>query len=91
MNRLPGCDRVTRRSEVAVFLSLGLAGVTMIALALVQMTHFVASGDRIAAALSAPPAAVAETPAQVGKAQLTNVTANPVPRTAGQALTPGKV
>ena len=90
MNRLPGCDRVTRRSEVAVFLSLGLAGVTMISLALTQMTRFVTGSDRIAAALSAP-AAVAETPVQVGKPQLTNGTANPVPRTAGQALGPGKV
>jgi len=53
MNRLPCCDRTTRRSEVAVFLSLGLAGAMMVAMAATQMTRFVAGSDRIAASLAA--------------------------------------
>ena len=60
MNRLPCCDRATRRSEVVVFLSLGLAGMMMVALTAVQMTKFVAGSDRITAALAgrqAPPSA----------------------------------
>jgi hypothetical protein len=58
MNRLPGYDRATRRSERAVFLSLGLAGLATISLAVAQMAKFVAGSDRIVAALTAPPAAV---------------------------------
>lgn len=58
MNRLPSYDRGTRRSEMAVFLSLGLAGLATLSLAAAEMARFVAGSDRIVAALSAPPAAV---------------------------------
>lgn len=50
MNLLPGLDGATRRSELAVFISLGFAGVLMVALAAVQMTRFVADSDRMGAA-----------------------------------------
>jgi len=53
MNHLPCWDGTTRRSEVAVFLSLGLASVMMVAMAAAQMTKFVARSDRIAASLAA--------------------------------------
>ena len=54
MNRLPGHDQTTQRSELLVFASLGFAGVMLIALAAVQMTEFVASRDRMVAALTVP-------------------------------------
>ena len=52
MNRLPGCDRTTHRSELAVFASLGLAGALMVALALAQMSQFVADSEHVTAALT---------------------------------------
>ena len=45
MTRLPCCDRTTVRSELAVFASLGLAGVMMVALALFQVTWEVTGGS----------------------------------------------
>lgn len=54
MNRLPGQDQTTQRSELLVFASLGFAGVMLIALATVQMTEFVVSRDRVVAALTVP-------------------------------------
>ncbi len=75
MNQLPGCDRTTQRSETAVYASLGLAAVLMVALALVQTSKYVAGSDRIAAALAPQPAALATT-ADVGKNVVTN-TAKP--------------
>lgn len=56
MNRLPGDDQTTQRSELLVFASLGFAGVMLIALATVQMTEFVASRDGVVAALTVPSA-----------------------------------
>jgi len=74
MNRLPGYDRGTRLSEMTVFLSLGLAGLTTISLAVAQMAEFVAGSDRIVAALAAPQAGVvARASAQDGKTVCTNI------------------
>jgi hypothetical protein len=53
MNRLPCCDRMTSRSESAVFASLGFAGLLMLALAAAQATWFVSGGERISAGLEA--------------------------------------
>lgn len=53
MNRLPCCDRMTSRSESAVFASLGFAGLLMVVLAAAQATWFVVGGDRINAGLEA--------------------------------------
>ena len=74
MNRLPSWDRTTRRSELAVFASLGLAGVLMVALAAAQMTKFVAGSDRLAAALAGRAESLAvATPAENGRAVATNL------------------
>jgi len=51
MNRLPGCDRATARSEFAVFASLGFAGVLMVALVAAQATSHGVSRGRISAGL----------------------------------------
>jgi hypothetical protein len=66
MNRLPGYDRGTRRSERVVFLSLGLAGLATISLAVAQMAKFVAGSDRIVAALSARSAVAVEGASNLG-------------------------
>jgi hypothetical protein len=74
-----------------VFVSLSLAGVMMVSLALSEMTRFVADSDRVAAAFSGNPAAFAERmPVHVGKTQFTNVTAGPAQRTVGYTVTPGR-
>ena len=49
------CKLYILRSEMAVFLCLGLAGVMMVSLALNRMTRFVTESDRIAAALAGRP------------------------------------
>jgi hypothetical protein len=53
MNRLPFSDRTTCRSELAVFASLGFAGVLMVALATSQMARLVGGGDQISAGIEA--------------------------------------
>lgn len=53
MNRLPCCDRMTSRSESAVFASLGFAGLMMLALAAAQATWWVGGGDRLSAEFEA--------------------------------------
>jgi hypothetical protein len=53
MNRLPVSDRTTCRSELAVFASLGFAGVLMVALATSQATRLTGGGDHIATGLEA--------------------------------------
>jgi hypothetical protein len=53
MNRLPFSDRTTCRSELAVFASLGFAGVLMVVLATSQVTRLTGSGDHIATGLEA--------------------------------------
>lgn len=78
MTRLPCGGRTTQQSELAVFASLGLAGVLMISLALLQMTKYVAGSDRIAVALMLQPAGlVGVSPRDDGKMVLTN-TVRPV-------------
>ncbi len=59
MHTLPGFDRTTRRSEFAVFVTLGLAGVLLVGLALAQMTEFVAERDPHVGALGTPRAETA--------------------------------
>lgn len=90
MNRLPCCDRTTRRSELAACASLGLAGVMMVALAVVQMTKFVAGADQIAAAVQSPQAALAGAAREI-KAVVTNTVESPAQRAAVPAVIPGKV
>ena len=92
MNRLPCCDRTTHRSELAVFASLGLAGVMMVALALAQMSQFVAGGDRMTAALTiqdAPLATAAK--AEVSLNVATNVNRRAEARAATRGLSNGKI
>jgi hypothetical protein len=88
MNRLPCCDRTTQRSELAVFASLGFAGVVMVALALVQMTRFVASADQVAAAVQMRQAAPTAAAARDSKIVVTNAVET---RTAGPGMAPDKV
>jgi hypothetical protein len=54
MKVLPGFDRTTERSEFAVFVTLGLAGVMLVGLALAQMTEFIGERDPLLGALGAP-------------------------------------
>jgi hypothetical protein len=51
MNRLPGLEPKSRGQETAVFGSLALAGLAVIAFALAASVHFVSASDGIAAAL----------------------------------------
>jgi len=84
MNLLPSCDRTTQRSELAVFLSLGLAGVMMILLATAQMTSFVAGSDLLNAALTGRPAPLmAPAQADANGAGVTNVSG---PRAVGASV-----
>jgi nitrate reductase NapE component len=57
--RLPGYDRKTRRWEWVVFLILGKVVFALIALAVFDATKFAAGKERIVAALSTGPRAVA--------------------------------
>jgi hypothetical protein len=89
MNRLPCCDRTTRRSETAVFASLGLAGLISISVAASAFVKFVGGSDRPAlrdAAFTEPSGSVAGAPAA-----LTNVTIIQSRRTPTATATPGKV
>src|ERR1051325_11165384 len=52
MNRLPGLEPKSRGQETAVFGSLALAGLAVIAFALAASVHFVSASDEIAAALA---------------------------------------
>lgn len=53
MNPLPGLDRMTRRSELAVFVSLGFAGFMMVSLVMVQLKRIAAGSDHLTAAPAA--------------------------------------
>lgn len=57
--RLPGYDRKTRRWEWVVFLILGKVVLAIIALAVFDAAKFAAGKERIVAALSTGPTAVA--------------------------------
>ena len=73
MNRLACNDHATCRSEEAVFVSLGLAGVPMVALVAAQMADFVVSSDHIPAALSGRKESLANVqPADIGRSVTTN-------------------
>jgi hypothetical protein len=92
MNRLPCCDQTTRRSELAVFASLGLAGVMLVVFAAAQMTKFVAGSDRLTAALAdraESPAVV--TPADDSRSAATDVSAPANSRAASPDLATGKI
>src|ERR1043166_10260199 len=74
MNRLPCCDRTTRRSETAAFASLALAGIASIAFAMFAVVRFVDGSDHVVAALSGKPDRVARrTPATEVHTSPTNV------------------
>ena len=92
MNRLPGCDLTTRRSELAVFASLGLVGVMMVAFAVTQMTKFVSGSDRMTAALAGPTVSLAiATLAEESQTGATNVNASAAARAAARNRATGKV
>jgi hypothetical protein len=91
MNRLPGCDRTTARSEMALFASLGLAGLLMVALATVEMSGFVAGSDRIAAALNGQPSVATAEPDGGSKTAATNRVSPATERANVPLQVPGKV
>jgi hypothetical protein len=91
MNRLPCCDRTTHQSELAVFASLGLAGVIMVALALAQMSQFVAGSDRMTAALTVRRAPLATaTPVEIRLNGATNLSGRADAPAATRGLANGK-
>lgn len=92
MTRLPSVDRTTQQSELAVFASLGLAGVVMVALALIQTTKYVAGSDRIAAALASPPTVFTTAlPSDPAKPGVTNAATPAGERASAPAVAPDKV
>ncbi len=63
MKRLPGCDRATLDSELAIFLSLGLLAATIIAISFVGSLRFAIDRDAVIAAIAGDShAAMAEKP-----------------------------
>ncbi len=56
MNRLPGYDHATGRSELAMFASLGLVAVGLIGFAVFHAGRFAEDRDCIVSALSGEPA-----------------------------------
>lgn len=92
MNRLPGYDRMTQRSEAGAFLSLGLSGVMMVAFALCGTTCFVKGSNRIAATRTGQTATTAATAGENRcKPRLTNVTILRREHAPDQSLAPGKI
>jgi len=92
MNCLPSGDRTTQRSELAVFASLGLAGVMVVLLAVSQTSRFVADSDRIGAALAGRPASpLLASPADDSQSIVTNKAAPGQYRAAASASSPGEV
>jgi len=81
MNRLPGYDNKTLRSERAVFLTLGLAAAALMGVAALDGMKLAAGLDSVAAALSAGRTAIPEDGiANRMNPTLTNVSvARPVP------------
>lgn len=92
MTRLPSSDRLTQHAELAVFASLGLAGVLTVSLALIQVTKYVAGGDQVAVVLGGPPtASTTAFPADAAKPSVTNA-ANPTgERASTPTVAPDKV
>jgi hypothetical protein len=74
MNRLPGPESKSRGQETAVFGSLALAGLSVIALALSACMNFVHGSDGIAAALAGKPCATECREPAVQHVNLTNMT-----------------
>jgi hypothetical protein len=76
MNRLPGYDHPTGRSELVMFSSLGSAAVALIGFAVFDATRFASERDCIVARLSGEPMELiqAATPANTNHA-FTNFTA----------------
>jgi len=91
MKRLPGYNPTTRRAELSVFLSLGAAAVLAIAFAAFDMLDFMAGSDRVAAALSAKPAAIVRSARNTERNSLTNVTTTHSRRVSEPSAGPGKV
>ena len=77
---------MTRRSELAVFASLGLAGIVMVVFAAAQMTKFVAGSDRMTAALAGRTGSLAvATLAEESRTGGTNASGTGVTRTVTSA------
>jgi hypothetical protein len=81
INRLPGFDPATSRSEQAAFGALGLVGAALIVFAMSDALRFAEERDYIVAALSRP-ATVTPTAVAVTNLASTNLHSHP-PRAAG--------
>lgn len=92
MNRLPRLDRTTRRSEAAVFASLGLAGIISISFATSAFVKFVSGSDRVVQVLSTNPYGVAhKSPDKNASPALTNTTVFQGQRATPKPAAPDKV